>query len=91
MLVIESTYGTRLHEQREERLEHLADVVNRTMERGGNLLIPAFALGRTQDVLYALRVLQDQGAIPPLTIYIDSPPGFQGHGGVPQAHPGVRL
>jgi len=73
VLVIESTYGTRLHEQREERLEHLADVVNRTMERGGNLLIPAFALGRTQDVLYALRVLQDQGAIPPLTIYIDSP------------------
>ncbi|WP_461359647.1 MBL fold metallo-hydrolase, partial [Candidatus Darwinibacter acetoxidans] len=73
VLVIESTYGTRLHENREERLKRLAEVVNRTMERGGNLLIPAFALGRTQDILHSLRVLQDQGQTPPLTIYIDSP------------------
>lgn len=49
VLIVESTYGTRLHEKREQRLEHLAEVVNSTMERGGNLLIPAFALGRTQD------------------------------------------
>lgn len=73
ILVIESTYGTRTHENREGRLEHLADVVNSTMKRGGNLLIPAFALGRTQDLLYSLRVLQDRGDIPPLNIYIDSP------------------
>jgi metallo-beta-lactamase family protein len=73
VLVIESTYGTRLHEDREQRLELLAEIVNRTRERGGNLLIPAFALGRTQDILYGLRVLQDRGAIPPLSIYIDSP------------------
>ena len=73
ILVIESTYGTRTHENREDRTEHLAHVVNATMKRGGNLLIPAFALGRTQDVLYSLRVLQDKGAIPPLNIYIDSP------------------
>lgn len=73
VLIVESTYGTRLHENREQRLEHLAEVVNSTMARGGNLLIPAFALGRTQDLLHSLRVLQDQGVIPPLTIYIDSP------------------
>ncbi|NMB01003.1 MAG: MBL fold metallo-hydrolase, partial [Firmicutes bacterium] len=73
VLVVESTYGIRLHENREQRLEHLAEVVNRTMKRGGNLLIPAFALGRTQDLLYSLKVLEDRGDIPPLTIYIDSP------------------
>lgn len=73
ILVIESTYGTRHHENRGDRLEHLAEVVNSTMKRGGNLLIPAFALGRTQDILYSLRVLQDEGRIPSLNIYIDSP------------------
>lgn len=72
-LIIESTYGTRLHEHREGRLEHLAQVVNATLRRGGNLLIPSFAVGRTQDVLYGLRILQDQGKVPPLTVYIDSP------------------
>ncbi len=73
ILVIESTYGTRLHEERDTRFEYLAEMVNKTMQRGGNLLIPAFALGRTQDLLYSLRILQDEGKIPPLTIYIDSP------------------
>lgn len=73
IVIIESTYGTRLHEERETRFEYLAEVVNKTMQKGGNLLIPAFALGRTQDLLYSLRVLQDQEKIPSLTIYIDSP------------------
>lgn len=73
VLVVEATYGTRAHENRDDRMERLAEVVNSTMERGGNLLIPAFALGRTQDLLYSLRVLQDEGRIPNLNIYIDSP------------------
>lgn len=73
VVVIESTYGTRIHEDRDARFHRLAEVVNETMERGGNLLIPAFALGRTQDLLYALRVLQDQGEIPRLKVFIDSP------------------
>lgn len=73
VVIIESTYGTRLHEDRDVRFNRLAQVVNETMERGGNLLIPAFALGRTQDLLYALRVLQDQGDIPRLKVFIDSP------------------
>lgn len=73
IVVIESTYGTRVHEEREARFEHFARIVNETMERGGNLLIPAFALGRTQDLLYSLRLLQDQGKIAKPNIYIDSP------------------
>ena len=70
---IESTYCMRRHEAREQLLERLAQVVNETMSRGGNLLIPAFALGRTQDLLFALRTLQDKGKLPPLNVYIDSP------------------
>ena len=73
IVVVESTYGMRHHEGREQRFQRLAQVVNETMERGGNLLIPAFALGRTQDLLYALRILQDKGEVPPLNVYIDSP------------------
>lgn len=73
VVIIESTYGNRLHEDRESRFQRLAEVVNETMERGGNLIVPAFALGRTQDLLYALRVLQDRGEIPRLKVFIDSP------------------
>ena len=73
IVVVESTYGMRRHEGREQRFERLAQVVNETMDRGGNLLIPAFALGRTQDLLFALRTLQDEGELPPLNVYIDSP------------------
>lgn len=73
ILIIESTYGTRLHENQANRMARLAEIVNETLEQGGNLIIPAFAVGRTQDLLYSLRVLQDQGAVPLLHIYIDSP------------------
>lgn len=73
VLVVESTYGTRLHEGRKERFARLGAVVNEIKARGGNLLIPAFAIGRTQDILYALRLLQDQGEIEPQAVYIDSP------------------
>lgn len=73
IVVIESTYGNREHLDREGRFDRLAQIVNETVERGGNLLIPAFALGRTQDLLYGLRMLQDQGKIPRLQVFIDSP------------------
>lgn len=72
-VVVESTYGTRLHEERENRRLRLAEVVRETMARGGNLLIPAFALGRTQDLLHELRKLLDAGEIPPVKVYVDSP------------------
>ncbi|HHT73645.1 MAG TPA: serine hydrolase [Firmicutes bacterium] len=72
-VIVESTYGTRLHQDRENRRERLAEVVRETMARGGNLLIPAFALGRTQDLLHELRKLLDAGEIPPVKVYVDSP------------------
>ena len=71
-LVIESTYGDRQHEARDP-LEQLAEVVNRTVGRGGTVLIPAFAVGRTQVLLHLLHVLRQRRAIPPVPVYLNSP------------------
>jgi len=72
-LVLESTYGDRLHPS-SSPLEELARIVEQTVARRGVLLIPAFAVGRTQDVLYHLRALQRSGRIPgALPIFVDSP------------------
>ncbi|MCB9762246.1 MAG: LOG family protein [Alphaproteobacteria bacterium] len=71
-LVLESTYGDRLHGD-EDVLKRLAQVVNETAERGGVLLVPAFAVGRSQVLLYALELLQQREEIPPIPIYLDSP------------------
>ncbi|HPR62638.1 MAG TPA: MBL fold metallo-hydrolase [Thermoanaerobaculia bacterium] len=72
-LVVESTYGKRLHGM-EDPAEILGDVVNETIRRGGVVLIPAFAVGRSQEILYYLRSLKLDGRIPEdLPIYIDSP------------------
>ncbi|HCJ90620.1 MAG: MBL fold metallo-hydrolase [Acidaminococcaceae bacterium] len=71
-IVTESTYGNRVHEGGDKEQE-LADIVNRTVERGGNVIIPAFAVGRTQVLLYYFQKLQQAGKIPDVPIYIDSP------------------
>ncbi|MCX7620381.1 MAG: MBL fold metallo-hydrolase, partial [Acidimicrobiales bacterium] len=71
-LVIESTYGNRRHPV-EDPAEVLADVVVRTAKRGGIVLIPAFAVGRTQTVLHLLARLREQGRIPELPTYLNSP------------------
>ncbi|MGV8805782.1 MAG: MBL fold metallo-hydrolase RNA specificity domain-containing protein [Polaromonas sp.] len=71
-LVVESTYGDRLHESR-DLLAELAAVVNRTAARGGMVLIPAFAVGRAQSLLYCLYLLKSQGLIPDLPLYLNSP------------------
>ena len=72
-LVLESTYGNRNHPTASP-LEELGRIVEQTVARGGVLLIPAFAVGRTQDVLYHLRALQRRGSIPAnLPIFVDSP------------------
>ncbi|MBN1878661.1 MBL fold metallo-hydrolase [bacterium] len=71
-VVMESTYGGRLHSNTDV-FSALAHVVNESCERGGILLIPAFAVGRTQLLLFALRQLKAEKAIPDLPIYIDSP------------------
>ncbi len=71
-LIVESTYGDRLHTT-EDPSDELADVVSRTAARGGAVLIPAFAVGRAQSVLYHLHRLLDQKRIPDIPIFIDSP------------------
>jgi metallo-beta-lactamase family protein len=73
-LIVESTYGNRLHgDKQSNREEALARVINDSITRGGVLIIPAFAVGRTQELLYHIRELEMSGAIPSLPVYIDSP------------------
>ncbi len=72
MLLLESTYGNRRHDQ-ENPAERLAHIVNRVAASGGVLLIPAFAVGRAQALQHALTGLMDSGKIPRLPIFLDSP------------------
>jgi metallo-beta-lactamase family protein len=71
-LVLESTYGNRLH-QRVNVKDRLAEIINRTVSNGGTLLVPAFAIGRTQELLFLLRDLSETNRIPKLPIFVDSP------------------
>ncbi len=72
VLLVESTYGDRLH-PKEDPATMLVAAVQRAVEQKGWLLIPAFAVGRSQEVLYALRELEKSGRIPSLAVYLDSP------------------
>ena len=75
-LVIESTYGNRLHDKPKETLEELAEIIKTTLDRGGNLVIPSFAVGRTQEMLYAIRQIHHKGLLPghpEFPVYVDSP------------------
>jgi metallo-beta-lactamase family protein len=72
-LIIESTYGGRMHAPIEEAKSKLREAINRTVERKGKILIPAFTLERTQEVLYFLSQLIKEKAIPIMPIYVDSP------------------
>lgn len=72
VLVMESTYGNRIHE-RIDVSKRLAEIITTTASRGGVLLVPAFAIGRTQELLYILRKLEEQRAIPQIPVYVDSP------------------
>lgn len=73
IVVMESTYGNRYHLETENKLERLTRVIQDTYKKGGNLIIPAFAVERTQDLIYDILTLKEQGVIPPMNIYIDSP------------------
>ena len=74
-LVLESTYGNRLHSDKDGKSskEQLRDVVVNTAKRGGTVLIPSFAIGRAQELLYILRELESENEIPVLPVYVDSP------------------
>lgn len=71
-LVLESTYGNRLHDKVDPLIQ-LEDVITRTVERGGTIVIPAFAVGRAQHMLYLMYLLKKDNRIPNVPIYLDSP------------------
>jgi len=73
-VVMESTYGNREHgAMMNDELPHFVQVVRDTFARGGNVIIPAFAVDRTQEILYMINDLQSQGEFPDCTVYVDSP------------------
>jgi len=72
-VLVESTYGDRVHHKVEHVKEKLARVINKTVEAGGNIVIPSFALERSQEVLYRLNELLIEDRIPHLMVFVDSP------------------
>jgi len=73
VVISECTYGDRDHPPQHELPEELRRILYRTVARGGRVIIPAFAVGRTQTLMYALRELHDAGKLPELPVYVDSP------------------
>lgn len=73
LLISESTYGGRVHEPVTEMNRSLLDVIRRTVDRGGKVIIPSFSVGRTQEIVYATFELFNQGKLPQVPIYVDSP------------------
>jgi len=73
VLIMESTYGNRTHPPAQEARGMLLECVRSTCDRGGMLLIPAFAVGRTQEVVYALNQLWESGDLPQIDVFVDSP------------------
>jgi metallo-beta-lactamase family protein len=73
IVIMESTYGDRLHDDYSQAQKKLGEVVSKTARRRGKVIIPAFAVGRTQEIVYALNELDAHGDIPPIPAYVDSP------------------
>jgi metallo-beta-lactamase family protein len=71
-LLVESTYGNRVHE-RDDEGEKLASVIRETTERGGKVIVPAFAIGRVEELIYWIRKLEGEKRIPVLPVFVDSP------------------
>ena len=72
-VIVESTYGDRLLERPEDEANQLAEAINTTVKRGGNVVIPSFALERSQELLYYLNEFRLEGRIPHLMVFVDSP------------------
>ena len=73
LLIMESTYGDRVHEPVIDLKPTLKEALNTTFKRGGSVLIPSFAFGRTQELLYVIHELYDEGAVEQVPVYVDSP------------------
>jgi len=72
-IILESTYGDRKHSSTDDAIKKLADIAKRTVEKKGKILIPAFAIERTQELVYYFHLLVDEGVIPEVPIFVDSP------------------
>ncbi len=75
-VVIETTYGNRLHGERPDYIGQLTKIIQETLDRGGNLVIPSFAVGRTQELLYLIRIIKEKGLVTGhghFPVYVDSP------------------
>lgn len=79
-VIMESTYGDRLHDRGLNHIAELADIIQRTLDRNGNVVIPAFAVGRTQEILYMIRHIKSEGLVSGhdgFPVYVDSPLAVQ--------------
>lgn len=85
-LITESTYGGKVHEPMGTTEDRLADIIRQTAARGGKVIIPAFAVGRTQEIVYALDQMWTAGRLPRIPVYVDSPLAVNATG-VYLAHP----
>lgn len=72
-LICESTYGGKVHDPPDRAKDRLAKVVGRTAARGGKVIIPAFAVGRTQEIVFRLDELSNEGRLPAIPVFVDSP------------------
>jgi metallo-beta-lactamase family protein len=73
VLLMESTYGDKPHRGPEEAYVEMRDVIKRTLDRGGKVIIPSFAVGRTQELVYNLSRMYEDGDLPQVPVYVDSP------------------
>lgn len=85
-LICESTYGGKEHEPADRSKKRLGEVIGRTAQRGGRVIIPAFSVGRTQEIVYALDQLWNEGQLRNVPVYVDSPLAVNATG-VFQSHP----
>jgi metallo-beta-lactamase family protein len=73
ILLMESTYGDKPHRDPEEAYAEMRDILCRTLERGGKVIVPSFAVGRTQELVYNLSRMYSEGGLPEVPVYVDSP------------------
>ncbi|MEW6403693.1 MAG: MBL fold metallo-hydrolase [Chloroflexota bacterium] len=72
-MIMESTYGDKSHDDPEAAFVKFRDVVKRTVDRGGKVIVPAFSVGRTQELVYNLNIMMTRGDVPMIPVYVDSP------------------